>query len=261
MLYVCKRCDYQTDNKSHYLKHLDRKTICPPIKADVSLDELYKVVEAQSHKSFYCPSCNKAYSSRSAVMYHQQHKCISLIEKIRLLEQKLELAESRTAAPTTIQNVHGNNNIIQQQNNIHIHLRPFGDEIKNHISREFALECFSKGAMGIIDMLDKIYFDEGTPVNHNVKLRSLKNYLVEVFRDPNWETRGFHDTVDQMISHSRTEIIKDVSPSDIAQQHDKLLTMNNIINMPKDKVKKAKEFVRARLVARKEATQKNDAII
>ena len=40
VLYFCSRCGYNNINKTKFSKHLQRKNICKPILADVSINEI-----------------------------------------------------------------------------------------------------------------------------------------------------------------------------------------------------------------------------
>ena len=66
-------------------------------------------------------------------------------------------------------------------NSVHVHINGFGNENTEYISQDFAVRCLEKGARGIMPMLEQIFFNEQHTENHNVRLRSLKNMLVEVF--------------------------------------------------------------------------------
>lgn len=258
MLYTCERCDYQTDIRTHFLKHLHRKTICPALKADVPIEKMLGSLHENSSGSHKheCPSCLRQYSSRSALSYHRE-RCQShmIVDRIMNLENMLKIQAMQHNIQLknntgTSQVVCGNNNTITQQ--IHIHVQPFGQEITEDVTREFRTQCIRDGITGVIRMLDFIFFNNEKPENHNVKIRSLKNLLVDVFRDPHWETRSFHETVEMMIHKCTTEITKDIDIATTIRNQDRYDEFQAVYNLPRSNIKKAKEHVRAKLVARKE---------
>lgn len=275
MEYICPRCHYTTKHRGHFIRHIHNKRICDAEYADISLELVQREFLSEGLKTYRCDSCKKCFKTRSGISYHRpickessdvDKEDIRDIEIVQLKEEveKLKtIVHVRDAPPHIIQtepcrqytqiiNNHGAFDNSHHQH-VHIHLNAFGNESRDHITKEFAIECFQKGAYGILDMLDKIYFDENTPENHNIKIRSLKNMLVEVFKDPHWEVRGFHDTVDGMISTSRNEIIKDINCTEIINNNDELLyTLQNILNPPLQRVKNIKEHTKARLVQRRE---------
>lgn len=279
MEYVCPRCHYSTNHKGHYVRHIHNKRLCPSTFADISIETLRIEFGIEDLKTYHCDQCKKCFKTRSGLAYHRPI-CMESIEGTKpyteskqLLEhstkqeaQLLELTEEVKKLKNMVTHMHStksynaqiiNNGDIKALDNshhqhLHFHLNAFGNENKEHISREFAIECFKKGAYGILDMLDKIYFDDNTPENHNIKIRSLKNMLVEVFKDPHWEVRGFHDTVDGMISMSRNEIIKDIDCNQLMTNEELMFMLQNIMNPPSYRVKNIKEHTKARLVQRRE---------
>lgn len=261
MIYRCHRCDYQTDNRCNFVKHLERKTICPPILSDAPICDMLEQLEKQDTGKYKCEICQRGYASRSALNYHNDRHH-SLANEVKELKQKLELLSSlhRTSeqsghhfdvrnvnAPTQI--INGDHNTTTQQ--IHIHLHPFGQENMTDITREFCRNCIRDGVSGVIRMLDAIFFNDNKPENHNVKLRSLKNHLVDIYRDPHWEVRDFHEIANLMIHKCTTEITKDVDIAETVANQDRYDEYQSVYNMPKKNVKSAKNHVKAKLVMRR----------
>lgn len=102
-----------------------------------------------------------------------------------------------------------------------------------------------------MDMLMHVYFNDQVPENHNVRLKSIKNMFVEVFKDPNWITRDLQETVDKMISDSRIYIMNDIDPTDISKNIEMLCIANDMANIPSTKMKKLRNCVKARLDQRR----------
>jgi hypothetical protein len=289
MDYTCPRCRYSTNHKGHFVRHIHNKRLCPNTFSDVSLDTLRFEFATEGLKTYHCEQCNKCFKTRSGLAYHRPicNEVIDIetppneknIKTTSVLSsekeaQLIELTEEVKKLKNIVTHMHTSSYNAQIINNgdikafdnshhqhLHFHLNSFGNETKEHISREFAVECFKKGAYGILDMLDKIYFDNNAPENHNIKIRSLKNMLVEVFKDPHWEVRGFHDTVDGMISMSRNEIIKDIDCNQLLSNEELMFTLQNIMNPPSYRVKNIKEHTKARLVQRREHTPVNASLL
>jgi len=264
--FLCPRCHYTTAHKGHFVRHINNKRPCQSYFADVSLVALQRDFASENLKSYNCEHCCKQFKTRSGLAYHRPI-CKDLFDgsdgsQGHSSQQIDDLREEVKKLKTIVDNIHArpqivNNGEIQTLDNshhqhIHFHVNTFGNESKDHISKEFAIECFRKGAYGILDMINKIYFDESAPENHNIKLRSLKNMLVEVFKDPHWEVRGFNDTVNGMITTSRHEIIKDINQQEVLNDDELLYTLQNLINIPSHRVKNIKEHAKAKLVQRRE---------
>ena len=266
MIHDCPRCGYSTSVKSNFIKHLvQRQTPCPSTKADVSLETLILEYTEQIAKVYKCESCKKGFSSRSGLAYHRKH-CNSENQRLANIESALQnLAEQLAVHKNRTDQRYKENNYVNTNNvginngtinnvNINIEIKPFGEESTDHISKEIAIKCFKRGVYGLIDMLDMIYFNSEVPENHNVKLKSLKNKLVEVFKDSSWETRDFTTTVDRMISVSRSHVMKEMDYKELAENIDLLQIANNMMSLPPRNVKGIHNHAKARLVNRRDAS-------
>lgn len=263
MVHECPRCGYSTEVKANFIKHLvKRQSPCPSTKADVSLDTLIAEYTGQPAKMYQCKSCEKSFNSRSGLAYHRTQHCDNDTQRLlnlenafnKLAEQLAQHTNNRNDAGTSyvMTNNVGTNNGTINNVNINIEIKPFGQETTNHISKELAIKCFKKGMYGLIDMLDMIYFNTDIPENHNVKMKSLKNKLVEVFKDPNWETRDLATTVNRMISVSRSHVMKEVDYIEVAKSEELLRIANDMMSLPPKKQKSIHDHAKARLVNRRD---------
>jgi len=74
MNFICKKCDYSTKNKYHYIKHLT----------------------TQKHlkkKVLTCSICEEVYQSKSAYYRHNKTCKTQLNKKISLLENRIKRCE------------------------------------------------------------------------------------------------------------------------------------------------------------------------
>jgi hypothetical protein len=110
-------------------------------------------------------------------------------------------------------------------NNIHIenvsltlNIVPFGNEDIKEIEedKEFLDKCMRDIlGQGIPNIIEKIFFNEKLPQNHNVKLHSLAppQSMMVYCQDskdnpPQWEQREIHQTLDQMIDKGYRILVK-----------------------------------------------------
>lgn len=282
----CLRCNYCTNKISNIRAHLTRKDICVATHQDICIEDLrakYGVQDVQ-HK---CEHCDKIYSSVSGLLYHIK-RCKSAPsvkevllnqiiaqkdEIIREMQDRLDRMKTLACPSTSIQNNTNNiNDSVMVDNSIHVHINGFGNENTEYITRDFAVKCLEKGALGIMPMMEEIFFNEQHAENHNVRLRSLKNMLVEVFQHQankeklktlgdgeegsgKWVTQGFHDTVDRMIVKSSGEICKEACPVATINTNnidDVSTNMNEIRNVPYTMQRRIKEKTKAKLVERQQ---------
>lgn len=87
-----------------------------------------------------------------------------------------------------------------------VFINSFGNENLEHVSMDVANECLYLGESGLINMIDKIYFDENIPENHNVRSHKNNINVVDVFTD-HWKEHQSHEIFDVMIRNSIIQIM------------------------------------------------------
>jgi hypothetical protein len=207
--------------------------------------------------SLICHYCHKTFKS-----YMQKHrhilKCDGSISSQQIVEAEPIPITTTMRIPYQHSNSINTQNVnshIQTQNNvnnnqhIHITINTFGNESKDHIPKTFVQECFNNGGLGVGDMLNKIYFDDEHPENHNVRLTSLKNALVEVFRDKSWFPQSLYEIIETMISRAASHILGNV---DLQTSNETLQNMNAIQNIQPKLKKRIRERTKSQLVARRQ---------
>ena len=186
--FICPRCHYSTDHKSHYVVHLKKKHICPNIYSMADRNQVIGSLNVQ--KDYVCdhPGCSKSFLHNSGLWRHKKTH------------------EATVDVTTTTTNSH-NNNITTNSNNTHIehhthidnltvNILPFGSESTSHIEndREMLKECINKiTTNGIPDIVEAIYFNQRAPENHNVKVGRKNPPEMIVYRAdangiPSWKS-------------------------------------------------------------------------
>lgn len=213
--YKCKRCHYETQYKCAYIKHLERKLPCEVKHQDVQVSELLQEVKKPVVVTrFQCEYCGKYFNQSQGKYQHKQRckaKTQSVEERLDELQSKVSYLESKNKALETIvsqvgassnstgehANVIINNGTINQ-NNVYI-LNNFGNENLDHITHDFIKYCIMNNVSGMKSLIEKIHFSEEAPENKNVRMRSLKNNLVEVHNDNRWIVKDVQDATETMI--------------------------------------------------------------
>jgi hypothetical protein len=213
-MYTCKRCGYETSYKCAILTHLRRKKPCLCTKSDISPEQLISEITSDGkERSHGCNNCDKVYTTRQALSVHKK-KCMAstinsrtdneeiehLKKQMVLLECKLKEVEQRTVTNTT------NNNTMNQQNNINIHvgrdtLCSFGKESMNHITPEFLKQCLLQTYDGVKSFVNELHCNPDVPENHNIRFKSTKQKLVEVYKDERWVECNQTTTLDSLIKN------------------------------------------------------------
>jgi uncharacterized C2H2 Zn-finger protein len=81
VLYKCDKCNKEFNQKSNYIRHINRKKTC-----------ILNEVINENIKIYKCDKCNKEFNQKSNFIYHinKQNECndINLEQKYQELEQK-----------------------------------------------------------------------------------------------------------------------------------------------------------------------------
>lgn len=203
--YECKRCGYTSKFKCSLIKHFQRKVACEPLLSDISIEELLnEYAKVPLATGYGCEFCGKFFQNPQG-KYQHKLRCREKNkpeQKIGALEAKIEELQKiiLTHPPivTTINNTTNNNNI--QQNNITINLKSFGCENISHIEsdKQFLTNCLLQ--RDIKSLIESIHCDKDHPENHNVRIKSLKQELMETNVDGKWIITDKEETLDELIN-------------------------------------------------------------
>jgi hypothetical protein len=264
MIHVCPRCGFETNKKSTLKTHVFRKKPCSPTLDDLPISLLHKEFEeVENNKRHEC-KCGKKYASYSGFMYHKnicKQSNIEItsvvLEKFKEMQDEIDELKKMKQQPNvsttnnnyTTNNNQNYNNTINQ--NIHIHLTDFGNENLSYLPPNFFRECLMNGALGVLQMIEKVWFDEEHPENYNIRLSSLKNMLVQYYKHPEWQVCGFHDAVDKMIRTSQNNIIVESKVKDMECTNSLITSLDSVQNLKPEVKRKIKDKCKGNLVNRR----------
>lgn len=209
MAYHCRRCGYAADVKYTLIRHWNRKQTCSPTKEDISIEQLKNELNNTSIvPSYKCQYCEKEFTDK-ANMYKHQKKCKKrpsnedLLQKVQRLESMIEVLlndrrkeHKQEVHASSIQNVQGNVNNV---NTINLTLNNFGSETMANLPASFLTTCFA--SKDIATLIENIHCDAECPENHNVRIRSRKKQLMEVFKDGRWLAQDEDKTLTELIQN------------------------------------------------------------
>ena len=84
-------------------------------------------------------------------------------------------------------------------NTININLNNFGKESLEHISDEFLDKCIKKLNKGMVDLLENIHYNKNVPENNNIRIKSIKQNLLEKYQEGEWIECDKNNTLDELI--------------------------------------------------------------
>ena len=200
----CRRCLHEFLKKHYLIAHLKKTKLCDINGEDISRDELLKdLIKEKLTDGYPCKKCGKIFKGSQNRYQHEKKYCnseISLhteIEKLKLENDKLRNTISINNSNNNINNNNNNNN----NNNIVI-INNFGSENTQHIieDKTFLEKCIKNIKNdGMKNLLEKIHYDSTHPENNNIRIKSIKRDLCEVFDNNAWNIMDKNESLDKMI--------------------------------------------------------------
>lgn len=189
---MCKRCGYVASNKSNLLKHLRRVKPCDATLENIDVKMYVEELLTREYnaETYDCVICGKRFNTYQSRWRHsktckkQQTQFEESHSEIKALKD--EIIELKTRLGCTNNTINITNNVNNIQNNIV--LRSFGCESLEHLPLSFLNWCFAncKDGGGMVQLIKDIHFDDECPQNQNVRLKSSKRELMEVYSNGRW---------------------------------------------------------------------------
>lgn len=174
-----------------------------------------------------------------------------VVDVQQLLTALCGLLTQAATTSTTTTTTTGNNNAssstsatdhstaIDDHSTTQVTINNYGSETIGHVldDHAFMRRCFkSMLSQGIPNLLKKIHFDDDHPENQNVRLRSIKRDLMEIFSEDRWKVVPGTQTTEQMIQKGckllgdfydaimRLEVIADAETADRDADYQRAMT-------------------------------------
>jgi predicted RNA-binding Zn-ribbon protein involved in translation (DUF1610 family) len=225
VVYKCPRCGYESNQKTNYRTHLQRKLICEPRFSDIPTTRLLKELFQKQKGQYECDLCGKVFLSPQSKYQHKQRCKLKYVnstadnnidndKRIAILEEKISKLESER-----IHNVHNTTNNtqnIQINLNGQVKLREFGCENLNAIPHSLVETLFMD--LKFRELLESLHCDPDYPENHNVRIKSTKPELLEIYRNNRWDVMTFVNGLNELLLQGQ-RIFKDY----YRKNHDKIL--------------------------------------
>jgi hypothetical protein len=181
MLYECPRCHYSSNNKCHYIKHLQKQKECLPTFSDKPSDKILEefIEEKHSSKKYKCDNCDKSFAFSSGLSRHvkEVHTTITINNDSH---NHIDNSHSHNTTNTNSHNTHNTTNTTNT--NSHnttnttispiININIYGRENLEYINNnpDFMLNCLKNiDTHGIPDLIEKVHLNDDYPENKNIK--------------------------------------------------------------------------------------------
>lgn len=191
----CKRCGLHFSRKQTLVNHLQRVNTCEALLENISVEQLLnEMKKPKLTEGFQCEYC-ELYFKNSQGKYQHKRSCKKKPkESIRHLIHKVD---ELTKELDTLKTNSYTYNVQQNNNFININLKEFGLESQQHLSQELLNRCFAD--KGIVELIQNLHFDKTCPENHNVRLKSKKQELMEIYSDGKWQVKDQDQTLTELI--------------------------------------------------------------
>ena len=211
MNYCCKYCNYNTNSKGNFEKHLGTKKhinnsnkkificdICKKILCSKQSLDNHILCCRGVESSFKCYKCNKMFTKSNSRYIHEK-KCI-----------KSQIIAYTNKDLHTLNNIVNNNTIINN-NTTNIIINNFGNENFDYFIEDpnfinFMHKCIENKEKGICDLIIKKYFDPNHPENHNIRKLDKKDSFLEIYKDQNWNIKNYKDGLEYITIPLETTI-------------------------------------------------------
>ena len=266
VLYSCIHCNYSTNLKSNFNRHINtkkhrdkiealekeskeeganepnepKKSQNEPKKSQMSQNEPKK-----SQKKFSCDFCDKLFSTKANKRKHEIHRCKENVTskdiQIRKLEkEKKKLEKKIDKLLDKVGNVTNNNNT----NNI-IVVNNYGKENTNYLTVDKIKALLDRPFDSVQELIKMLHFDSDHPENHNIKITNKKEPYALVWNDPIWELRKKKSVVKDIVDKGYMMI--DTTHSNMDESNSKFINFQDEFedeeNETKEKIEEDTEFV------------------
>lgn len=229
MLYKCRRCHkFESNIKSHYVRHLKRKFPCAN-NGNVSVQQLlYEVCKNQYNDSrtedvvkspskktvrnkgvFTCTICKKKFKYRQSKSRHE-----ALCKKLFRDDQQcfqpsaLDLSISKDIVKKAVAEIFQESSLVrhihntQHTQNITININNYGYENLNYLTNDYMTHLLKIPYGAVPQLVKFIHFHPRHPENHNIKIPNKKQRYALVQKNGAWEYRNKHEMIETIVDNS-----------------------------------------------------------
>lgn len=205
--FKCSKCGYNSDRKSNVKTHIDR--LCKNSEILVVVSEIK------------CEYCEKQLTLKSNYNRHLKIckvKKAGLEEEVKILKEKLVIAEALANKPT----------IGTQNNQFNIILKAYNNPNLQDIEKHLKTSV-KKIFMAVPTLVEKIHFNEEKPENHNLVIKNARAKLAKVFNGKKWKTIDEEQLLDELVDTYESLLIEysNENGSKYTEKMDKIKTRDS----------------------------------
>ena len=235
MKFTCECCNYSTDVKVNFNKHInskkhklvESKSVVSPGKSKVSPEPVQSIpiVNSVENENFSCKYCGQKYKHKQSVTKHIKYSCTKnktedLTELVRLLNLQLEQQknefETKLQSQTKqieklmekleINNTY-NTNSHNTINTVNINLLNYKDTDTSHLTNVDYKKCLKEASRCVLKLIEKVHFNPDKPENMNIYISNMKNNYMMMYKENKWNLVK-KEEMDSVYNHKEDLIIE-----------------------------------------------------
>jgi len=236
MKFNCECCNYSTEDRSNFNKHInskkhklvESKSVVSPGKSKVSPEivQSIPIVNSIENEMFSCKYCGQKYKHKQSVTKHIKYSCTKnktedLTELVRLLNLQLEQQKSEFQSQLQTQTkqieklmdkleinnyTNSNNTIINNVTN-NINLLNYKDTDTSHLTNIDYKKCLEKASRCVLKLIEKVHFNPDKPENMNIYISNMKNNYMMMYKENKWNLVK-KEEMDSVYNHKEDLIIE-----------------------------------------------------
>ncbi len=194
MKFKCSQCEYYSDVKQNITKHINRKTKCSEMVAEIT----------ELKVNICCEFCKKSITTNPNLVKHLKVckvKKENLLKENELLKEKNKKLEDELRLQTAL----ANKPSINITNNNTIQLTPYNNPNLKDIEKFFD-KCIKKQFMCIPKLVELIHFNSELPENHNLLLTNFRSDIMKAYKGNKWQTVGFEEITNELIGNYERDL-------------------------------------------------------
>ena len=238
--YNCYLCNYNTNHKSNYKKHLNtikhQKNInIQGLKCDnIENSSLWIHKDTQKihkdtqkyqksnkkyqiiHNQNICDFCGKTFNTRKSMLRHIRSYC-KYRKDINENKELKKIIKSQSKQITKFEELlekSGNqfNNNTQNNDNSnnktinHININNYGEENLDMLTDDFKKHCVRHPYYALIKIIEKIHFNDEYPENKNIRLLNKRDNKLQVRDNGKWNYRNKEETIKEALDDSNERL-------------------------------------------------------
>lgn len=206
MKYLCESCNYETDNKSNYNKHL--------------VSASHYVVSSPTNNidrnKLICPNCNKTFAHESSYSRHIKYRCVKI--RINLLEKELD-DKNKEIEKKNKEIEKKENEYLKKQNKILIDLIKSGKigttynlSVKNYVQKNYSdapalegLENYAQITFEDEDFIGTLVYNYNNGILH----KYIGNFLIKHYTKENPSEQSIWNSDTSRLTYIIKELLSD----------------------------------------------------